>query len=1741
MISSKHFIKFGLSRQNRFTQYAYQIDTGEPFVVLDVGDFDGDGALDLLVATASTTKICLSPLAKPGALGLAGSMVTFKCDPTRPSVGLNSVQGLPYVVDVLGDGRSAMYSEINLLGNSTLCIQKTCLTDSNPPPLLQTKIGDDGVPTFTLNHYTALTQSVDFTGIGKPYDIRWSVPHYSKYIMGDAGVPMYSPYWENLQPTITMTGFNLPGATTNLGQMDAYTYTAYQQNKVTPNGTSPFIPYTFDAPTISSSLSADFNGSGYNSVVFGFLELDWSKGAPASYSRAETTLCIPTGRALDCGIRRKYSGANYQKILAVGNFVGDGQASVLVLPLKVDASLGPIPNGSMQMCRITGDDTTGGNGTADNNMVCSPWAGTYPNLANNSIFMLDLMGIGRPQMVVYHSGVANGSTWTEDGRWEVFVPVDVAVTGQALDRIYQVTNGLGATSTATYVDGLPSGVVSQTGTTNLQYPQHLTGITGKLVSNLSVSNGVSANRSVSYKYQDAAIDVAGRGSLGFAGVISTDDQTGIVTSTRFRQDWPYTGMALSSTTTAGSCNLSATQNTLGLNSYTWANGAVTVMPVVQTSTTQRSDLTCSDLGTTTTANTYSDNWGNLNAQTVTVTGGGKTFTTQTNNTYLNDSTHWWIGQLTQTVQTKTDPVSGSLTRTKALGYDPTYGLLANETIEPGSPQYQVLTSYDRTGNPFGLVNKTTQSWLDPLSNTTLSRTSGTTYDDHGRYPVITTNALGQQAVHSVDPATGAQLSLKDPNGLITSWSVNGFGRKLSELHPDGTNILSYLKTCQNDCPAGAVVAQITDTFNGANRVSVPHVAYSDSAGHVLRQLTWGFDGRAIDSDQRYDSIGRLFEVDQPRYDSDKAYLATRYTYDILNRVVKVLSNDATGQPVNTTTSYNGFVTTLVNANNQTRIDTRNVIGQVVNVRDAIGGNTQFGYEPFGNLALTTDPNGNQINVTYDRLGRKTDLRDPDLGWIHYDIDPLGQTWRQISPVQRAKQASNPSGVYSTVMAYDLLGRMVSRVEDDLKSYWTYDTATMGIGQLAEAYTGTAATKDYDRLHTYDNLGRPNTTTQKLTDGLYTTQNGYDTWGRLSTLTYQRNSDPAKSYAQIYNNFGYLAGIQRGSLMLWQATAQDASNRPRQIALGNGLVQQLNYNDYTGRLDTGLLAQSGSNLVRLQEGYRYDPLGNVLHRKQFWDNNGFDEDFTYDNLNRIFVSTVVGQPTQNFAYDAAGNILSKTEVSNGANYAYPAQGPGAQGPHAVQSIPGIGNFSYDLNGNMTAGASRNVTWNDFDMPVQISRTTAAGGTVSSSFVYGAEHQRLRQDRSDGSKIIYAGAQEVEVSAAGLSTVKTYWPHGIGVEIDRPGAATTELNWVHHDRLGSPVAITDQNGSLKEKLAYDAWGKRRSLDGSSIADSIVGVTDNKGFTGHEMLEALELVHMNGRVYDPLVGRFMSGDPLVQEPTNGQNYNRYSYVLNNPTNLTDPTGFTYQELMEFKFAKLIGQLQKAYDALTGNEKERVETGPQGAKLAALKASGAIKSSDGTTQTSAKQQAANSAAGTVNLANSAVNGTRNFIDGGYGEKGAAAFRDGNYGTASVFYAAGTAYATLNVFSLGTEGAIANGLAKVEKSIFQHVLEDGIGFSSFNKLKNEVTTEAGYHLHHIVEQTPSNLSKFGSEAIHNTANVVPVAADIHVGKGSISAYYSSKQPFTEGLTVRKWLAPQSFDAQYNFGMQVLKDYGLVK
>ena len=116
---------------------------------------------------------------------------------------------------------------------------------------------------------------------------------------------------------------------------------------------------------------------------------------------------------------------------------------------------------------------------------------------------------------------------------------------------------------------------------------------------------------------------------------------------------------------------------------------------------------------------------------------------------------------------------------------------------------------------------------------------------------------------------------------------------------------------------------------------------------------------------------------------------------------------------------------------------------------------------------------------------------------------------------------------------------------------------------------------------------------------------------------------------------------------------------------------------------------------------------------------------------------------------------------------------------------------------------------------------------------------------------------------------------------PGSTqSASLRYLHHDHLGSVAAITDgTTGQVIERLAFDPWGKRRNTNGQAdTTDSLTGLTTDRGYTEHEHLDEMGIIHMNGRVYDPLVGRMMSADPFIQAPGSLQSYNRYAYVMNN-----------------------------------------------------------------------------------------------------------------------------------------------------------------------------------------------------------------------------------------------------------------------
>ncbi|MGY5541107.1 RHS repeat domain-containing protein, partial [Vibrio brasiliensis] len=94
---------------------------------------------------------------------------------------------------------------------------------------------------------------------------------------------------------------------------------------------------------------------------------------------------------------------------------------------------------------------------------------------------------------------------------------------------------------------------------------------------------------------------------------------------------------------------------------------------------------------------------------------------------------------------------------------------------------------------------------------------------------------------------------------------------------------------------------------------------------------------------------------------------------------------------------------------------------------------------------------------------------------------------------------------------------------------------------------------------------------------------------------------------------------------------------------------------------------------------------------------------------------------------------------------------------------------------------------------------------------------------------------------------------------------QVRYLHYDALNSVDMITDGYGLVVERRSYDTWGKKRNVlwreDGP--LDVVQAAITNRGYTGHEEIVEVDLVHMNGRVYDQELGRFISPDPIIQAP--------------------------------------------------------------------------------------------------------------------------------------------------------------------------------------------------------------------------------------------------------------------------------------
>jgi RHS repeat-associated protein len=824
-------------------------------------------------------------------------------------------------------------------------------------------------------------------------------------------------------------------------------------------------------------------------------------------------------------------------------------------------------------------------------------------------------------------------------------------------------------------------------------------------------------------------------------------------------------------------------------------------------------------------------------------------------------------------------------RASGFGYDAASGLLTREVVEPDLSQYRLQTDYGY--DAFGNKTAVTVSGGDVAT-----RSASTGYDTKGQFALSSTNALNQSESFTYDPRFGLPLTHTGPNGLTTTWSYDGFGRKLLEIHPDGTRTRWSYRYCSGTaggtdaCPTAAVSLTEVKVLasDDATLIAPLSKTYQDQLGRAIAGDTQGFDGATIRGLTEFDALGRQKRKSRPFFLSGGSPLWTTTDYDVLSRPVLVTEPDNT----TSSTSYSGLTTIGTNALGQTKTVIKDSQGQQVSVTDAEGNTAAFGYDPFGSLARAVDPQGNVTVNSYDRRGRKIATQDPDMGAWSYSYNVLDQL---VSQTDAKGQ--------TTTLAYDLLGRPIQRVEPDLTSSWTYDTAAMGIGKPATASTNGG----YAREHFYDALGRP-TATQITIDGVsHTSTTGYDTASRISTISYP--SGLQVTYG--YNALGYQTQLSNSSTgqVYWTANARDAELRLIQQTSGNGVVTTQTYDALTGRL-TNIRGGSGNAVQDF--GFGYDLIGNITSRTDA--NTGLSETFTYDSLNRLRTATVGLDVAKTVTYDTIGNIRSKSDVGT---YSYPAAGQPF--PHAVASVAGSvinTSFSYDANGNQTGGNGLAITYASFNKPATITR-----GTTTIGFNHDPEHQRYKQV-APGKEVLYltAGGVLVEkVSGVGGSVTWNNYlfvaGKMVGMRVERPDGSV-QTRYFHRDHLGSVAILTDEAGNVAERLSYDAWGKRRFPNGQDDPAGSLTSQTTRGFTGHEQLDDVGLVHMNGRVYDPLLGRFGTPDPMTENPFSTQGWNRYSYVGNSPLNFADPSGYCFMGCFWQKPFKALGKLLNKFPIL-------------------------------------------------------------------------------------------------------------------------------------------------------------------------------------------------------------------------------------
>ena len=774
-----------------------------------------------------------------------------------------------------------------------------------------------------------------------------------------------------------------------------------------------------------------------------------------------------------------------------------------------------------------------------------------------------------------------------------------------------------------------------------------------------------------------------------------------------------------------------------------------------------------------------------------------------------------------------------------------------------------------------------------------------------------------------------------------------FGEQHASANSKGETAEIYRYWCEDTgapyfCPSNAAMVVITYSAGTPTQK-----VFSDILGREIRSQTQHFKSNEWQTtDTYYDELGRTIKQSEPfllrEQDGSQSIVSPKYytetEYDDLDRVILIKSpshcvedisqkfdpnitpsclNDTS---VYTYTSYDGLTVSTLNPNGQLNTQVFDETGQIIQVRDSLDNPIDYEYGALDNLTSTTSYlNSLPIKITmgYDDFGRKTSMQDPDKGDWSYKYNALGEL------IKQTKVGDDTS----TETYYDIRGRKFFLKEPGVRSFWEYDLYSNYGLLVSEHARGELTSKGFgqSKFYYYDEFGRVVETDIDVYDGrhgesisaTYITTNTYDQYGRI----FQHFDATGNGVLYRYNSQGYQYAIQDA------ANGYDGQKYNQTISLnarGQVLEQKLHdqFHTYRSYLSSNgflenILTIDSQGLVVQDQNFAYDKIGNLIRRSDLildYESGIQDpiqtETFIYDELNRLTVEKYgyAGDPIyseKDYVYDASGNLKNKDGVV--LHYL-------GEQPHAVSNTSDSYSYQYDDFGNMYMRTNGDetlaITYAHFDKPTEIHRTTGYID-VKSEIAYGANRSRyVRLDTKPGvySKIThYIGSVElierISNQDAPIEFKRTIGNLAIDGDFADFNRNAWDYNYLLKDHIGSTHAVVNKQGQMKTRMSFNSWGERRQAPYPQIQSiyqvysidtlwSDLGVeiedTTNRGFTGHEHFDELGIIHMNGRIYDPVIGKFLQADPIIQEPYNTQSLNRYSYVMNNPLSFSDPTGY-------------------------------------------------------------------------------------------------------------------------------------------------------------------------------------------------------------------------------------------------------------